>query len=535
MLKCKDVRLPFFSILISVTIVYTILTWLVPLAIDDYWYINRWNASAESGDFNVLSYIKFVKNSRVIDNFRIGNMIAPLFLVFQPFKFLFPFFNGLMMSAILLLSYKLVCGFKGGYNCLYLSLIWAAIICLMPWRWLFVTDFSLNYIWCAAITLLFLYLILDVSSRSYSRSKYILLLILAFVAGGWHEGFAITSASALLIFIISRRGKVTPQFYGALIVYALAALFFIWSPGLIYRASTATGSLHFVDDPKIYLIGLLPFILIGGYAFFKKGRKVLRDAKSDPVLIIAAGIFISGYAFAVLTDGALRCYFWPILAIIIGVLRLLFKSRVCLQVSKRTLLLSFAIYVGCMLQSIAVLWFQHSLLSIDDRLKSKISKSEDGIVFDDFKRIDRIPWWCFDMPVYANWNLQWQYYVLANYFEKPFCAIVPSSLRTASISKAQPVNENKKFYRYGAHIISEYDLAMMDSVFAHVPNLVTVDVDLKDRKEKEVSAMLIPFITRPSLGTDSENCRPDTLLLFDFLPAIPSETVRDITNIKIKH
>lgn len=420
---------------------YAFLSGLTPFSLDDWTFMGNWRDDAEGGnEFSFPAWQRFFYFIRSYDNGRIANAMSPLSTMFSPWKELFPILTGTMLAAAVVLLQRFSTGSRSTF---YLALAWGCMILFLPWRdTLFVRDYSLNYIWGAAVTLFFLWLLRKVTLRSASgngtRNAAVtaLCILTAVIAGGWHEGFAIPSLCGLGLLMLAGRFRFPVRFYAIVSVYLVSALLFMFSPGLTARIEMSVEARHNIPYIRNYLV-LIPLLcLAAGCCFGPYGRKALRNALKRPETVVMGGIMAAGYVIAVCTTNTPRSYFWPDMATIgLGLCilsRLEFIPRRMLRPS--SLLVAFL----CIAQTCSAILWQWRYKKETDEIMSMLEESPTGTVFHDLSLPENPPLYTLGMPVGHMWRSPWHYRALQSWEMKPTVAVVPEGLRYAKPSALTP-------------------------------------------------------------------------------------------------
>lgn len=502
-----------------IAILYSIFAYLVPLAIDDYMYVERWGKASDWGDFSIEAYIKFIKHNRAVDNFRISNIFAPFAVSLQPIKSIAPVITGLCMSGIVFMSGAFASNGQRVNQALLYSVIWLCMIVFLPWSVLFVADYALNYIWAAAITLLALTLLFKAIREGASSGIYILSLITVFIAGGWHEGFAIPTLVGLGLFAISRQFKLPSKFYILFSVYLISTLFFFLSPGTFRRVEREMGgiALNQPIDGLILLVIILLSILVCSIS--KSGRSKIKKTFHTPICLIGLGIIPIGYLMGLLTESPPRCYFWPnlvgviiLVSFIVNAVSSNWKNWVSNTVC--ILILGF-----CIIQSLLCITLQYQLYKENKEILHLFNESETGIIYYDIHTPNKLSWFYKEMPVINVWKMDWQYMVFYECLRKGFCCIVPSELEDLDFAQLRLIHTNPNFYQHKGYLLSENYLTSeyseynfgVDELKMAEPNELPFDVgDYKKGAEFHTT----PFLTKPYLHKDNK-IYPDTLLYYE--------------------
>lgn len=100
--------------------------------------------------------------------------------------------------------------------------------------WMSLVSYSVNYLWSAAVNLLFVLLVM----RNF---KSVWLLPLALLAGALQESFSLPVSCGLLVLLISDRSYRTPRFICVACLYWLATSILFFAPGNLTHAAQGGG------------------------------------------------------------------------------------------------------------------------------------------------------------------------------------------------------------------------------------------------------------------------------------------------------
>ena len=447
-------------------------------------------------------------------------MMAPFAVYFKFTRIFYPIVTGACLGGIIYMGAKLAAPTSKIESTPLCALIWLMMILFLPWPWLFVADYAINYIWGAALNLgTFLLLFQLLEKRENGRLKKILVLLLSFIAGGWHEGFALPSVVGLMLYAFAKRGKLPPYFYLYLGVYIVGTLFFLWSPGLWFRIGETVGGISFIKKPYYLLVIALLIALLAFCVFTRRGRRILKKACGNPVFIPGLGIVAAGLLMSMLTDNSPRCYLWCDLMAIICISVVVHCSGI---LKKKQLTVWFVTLLSlglCVVQTILCITFQYSVKRENEKLMHLLASDKSGIVFYDLDNFKDTPWYCAHIPVNYFWESPWHYLVLRTYFGKDYCSVVPRILQQIEIENMTPLRVDPTFYEIDGLIVSEnyivsewsrYNLGI-DELRVPEEKIILNEVNEKFGVNSVVN--VYPFITLPYLHTDN-TIRPDTLLYY---------------------
>lgn len=494
--------------------IYTVLVWITPTAIDDWTFWGSWRDDIPGEGFSLSKWWGFFQFIRAYDNGRLSNVMDPIFVIYSPWKEIFPFLTGILMAWAVVLSQRLA---TRGPSCLWLAATWTLMIVCLPWRdTLFVTDYALNYIWSAAITLS-LFFFMRFGERLRKPWLFILTLLLALIAGGWHESFAMASLCGLALLMLARRFRLSRRFYAVFAVYLASTLLFMLSPGMIGRIGNTAGLRPHHLPFHFHLIIFLLGVTILGSLFSKRGRAVLREAAVSDVAVVSFGIFVAGNLIASLTVNTMRAYFWPNLAGV--VLTLWIVKRWFAQPAKSWMPNAVATLLACACtaEMVLVIVWQWRYSKDYENIITLLNKSENGSVYYDFPYPDIAPAYTLRVPTSHMWINWYNYHALLSWYMTPVIGVAPTALRDATLDQGEPVR-GRRFSRgkvtgtvegtlYKGHIITPYEQIDTTILLKRPFGPFAAELVLPDRVVR-AEYVSIPFITE----------RGDTLLYYRVWP-----------------
>lgn len=483
-----------------IALLYSILCFVTPYFRDDWIFIDKWMDDINGGqDFSFSKLWDFFVFIRGYDNGRIANILSPISTIFSPIKDIFPVLTGIIIALTAVLVQKAVCKNKSSF---LLAVTWALMIIGLPWKnYLFTRDFSLNYIWAAFFTILFLITVRQGTRQKWPWSIFLTSIILAIIAGGWHEGFAYPTACGLGLMILVRKFRFSIKFYVVFIIYIIAATLFFVCPGMISRTQNeVNGSLVFPTMAIVIIqIALCVFIVI--CLCLKQGRKILSKAIHSDIVIVCVGIIISGLLLAMVAKGAPRSYYWPNLAAI-AILVYLINKWLKYLIGKNTkifnpvlITLSGLLVIGCAIQTIGVIIWQSRYTEDWNNIISLLEDSESGTVYYDFPYPGRSPKYTLSIPMDNLWTSPWDTEIhLRSFIHKPMLGVVPTKLRNASLENGISIEGNIELKMYNTFLISRYE-KFSDKHLTITPEYRAIQYVTPEGENKEGIFIAIPFLT----------------------------------------
>lgn len=484
-----------FLLLIFIAALYATLSYLTPLAYDDWVFMAEWhniNGDEAPGLSTLYEFRQYIAE---YDNGRLANVLSPLSTIFSPWKQLFPFATGICVALIILFTTVFSFG-RNGIRPYFISIVWGACFLMLPWRnRFFVADYSLNYIWASVITMLFMAYVVYNERKGWNAYNSVFALLLAFLAAGWHEGFAVATLGGFLLLSIVRKFKFSVQWYSVGIVYAAVTLLFCICPGLIQRSREQFGveavgaqyyKLFFDFLPVIILIWTV--ILM---AAVKPWRALLAEAWKNQWFVIGIGIVTVGTLLSLLFTHQPRSAFWPDLMALIMFFILTGRFWGFLY-SKvyGTYVAALALGVCVVPLCCFIIPWQYRLYKESEIILTKMAASPSGTVYHDIITAKDLPLLTLKVPNHPAWVSDFHYHGIQEFTGKPFPAVLPTELDSPDIPvAAQRLEGNAGVYRVGNSLF----------IAGHpYPEAVTkpLRVRLVDGTTLNTLALVLPYQTK---------------------------------------
>lgn len=487
-------------LLVVIASLYCLLTFWTPLAFDDYVFMTEWRETNGDAGFSPSALFNFWKEIRIGDNGRIANVLDPVFTVFPAGMAIFPFITGLCVAAII--CFVSFFSFSSLWRRpLCIAVVWCVTLFFLPWRnSLFVTDYALNYIWAATVTMSFMVIVVRFETIGWSGPRFFAALILAFLSGGWHEGFAIPTLGGFLLFSLipnsglrnSKFKGFSPQWWILGCFYALVTLFFYICPGMLQRTAQDLGQLTPGIDIKRFAVDLFPVIaacaLIFLFAVVPSLRRRLKESWRNRWFVIATGTAAIGTLLSLIFKHQPRSAFWPdIMAIVLifiltgPIWRKLLQSQFSGYLTIVTVAVTFYPFAY-------ILPLQYDYYNEDKEIVDKMKESESGTVFHDIIPPTSLPVFSLKIPTKSVWVEDFQYASLGKYLGKKYPAVVPAELKTDRRVGAVPVNGTDSILRIG-------DSFIITAPVPSTPLTSEVTVSTLQGEEFETTALILPYLS----------------------------------------
>lgn len=499
-------------LLIFIAALYALMSYWTPVGLDDWMFMGEWHNLTTDNSFSFSKLYNFWLTIREVDNGRLSNTLVPVFLIYSPFKEIFPIITGLFVALIIWLVSRLAFNKSGAP--FFTLLVWTTVILLLPWRNnLFVADYSINYLWTAGITLVFMSIVMRRENLGWTFPWFITAMFLALSAGLWHEGFALSTIGGFLLYSLSTKRKFSVQWWLIGCFYALVALANYLCPGMLTRTRNELAALGPGFSWAAITIDFLPvlllIILFVGLLLFPAGRRKITECSRNPWFFITPGIVITGSLLSILFVHQPRSAFWPDLMAIV-MLFILTESlwvRIYKSFYKYFFLLLLLCIAGVTMGSALV--EQYAYHREAKVILDKMSQSNSGSIYYDLKTPSKNTILALKMPSHSLWVTPYTYKALRNFNHKRFPAVVPAFLGDKNWRDfLTPLALNSEWNGAGDGFISQYELP-------DEPEVATLSVILNSGEEVEAAGMLLPYLS------------PDgTPLVYLKIYGIPSDKIK---------
>lgn len=254
-----------------------------------------------SEDFSFSSWLEYYTGVRHYDNGRLANFLSPIATTFIP-RWMFASLTGAAVAAMLLLMNRIaeVELRRRGRAALA---VWASSLVLLPWRnMIMVNDYLLNYVYSTVAVLLFLLILCRVADENRGMAVMAVGVVLALIAGWFHEGFSVPLCAGLGVYALCRRLKMTWQWWTMVVVFGLATFWVFFSPGTLSRAEAEVGFRSWSVFAKVFATSLPAVVLFSALlivmCFKERGRAIIKSLWSKQNFVV---LTVAAYAAAAIT------------------------------------------------------------------------------------------------------------------------------------------------------------------------------------------------------------------------------------------
>lgn len=219
----------YYAILTGIlSILFGIMIAITPRSVDDIWYLENSMGHKGSWDYFWSTVLNCWQHWQY-DTGRLSNMAA------APFLALFPQWIYAALTSIGIWITYLGGPILSKSNFFsYSAAVWIVVITfIFPWfDFMFGIIFSINYVWTIALAVIYFYWFFkDYDKQTLSLLQKILLFVLSFILGWWHEGFSVPLIAAIATYFIIRKKfpdrtrllMITGLFLGILMIVIMPA------------------------------------------------------------------------------------------------------------------------------------------------------------------------------------------------------------------------------------------------------------------------------------------------------------------------
>ncbi len=458
-----------WALIIFVSIAFAFMNLMMPIASDDlmYSYPIRDFLSGISDKFPWAELKEHWIYRYNYDNSRFGNVIFP-FILMGP-KWIPAFISGCAVAITLILCNKLISVYRNSSG-MFITLI-AMFVIVMPWYdEMFFTCFVINYIWATCLSVAVLYIFFKHANPPKQKYKQVLLLIVSFLAGGFHEGMSLPIFLALSVYIALNH-HTTTKWQIAITATLLPGLIFLLTSGGFSERISINTTLEYLS--KFYLVlkyNYCILLFIGTIIVcltFKRGRNIIKQIPSSILLVFLIIAFIS-YGIHVLNQFAARVGWMCQLSSFLGCIyiwRQVLPNKATLLSTLYSTILTIIIALHLSLSC----YYGYNISKEFDIVLERYQQSTDGTVFADITTEHDVSPFVLKKPYYElftyTWNIGW--FDIYHSGKKKFLAVVPESLRDTDISNATKIPGNAPFYQYDGHFIIPAEAIGMTEPIEH--------------------------------------------------------------------
>lgn len=447
------------GLILLIAVIYFFIQQCFTLVGDDLIFKLRWEElDAERG---WLAYPTFFYRHWFWSNARLADKINPLFFGIMP-EWIMWVCNSIIMILLIMLTLKLS-GLKAN-NLFGKTFLLALIVFALPWwDYMLLNVCWLNYVWAAALGLFTIYLFLKCTQWNIGKLTIAVMCLATVFSVAMHEAEGVAVFCGLTAYVVFvRKWRCLSKLQKILFLCVLAgAVYVVSSPasysrlGGVEEMSNRKSMLEILLTSNFFVLFL---ILLSAYLCCFRRKAFLALLKSEWLIYFVAAIVSLGFS---LISGIIgrTGFFAQIFALIaifgcFQTLRIQIKETVKNSLSVVLILLMITHFIG---------FYYYSRIA-GSELKNAISefkKSSDGLVYMDYLRGNKLPWWlqCKVRGV-PDVDDVWVLHTISLYYadsEKPMI-VLPCELKDYNVTDIRTP------MKFGKDVISPYKPKTMELI-----------------------------------------------------------------------
>lgn len=277
--------------LVVVVMLYIAIFALTPMCVDDYFY--SFHSASLTSPFDKAAAIwQNCRDRWHYDTGRLCNLMAPVFLGLLP-KIVFSIISGFFIW----MSVRLMCRLAGvGRGSVGSWIIVFLVNFALPWfEYMFTVIFALNYVWPSALSLLFVYWMLNFNAvvEKQSPGRFVVMCGIALLTGWMHEGFSVPVIAGLTATWALTRHRPAKREFVLFLCFVVGFLLIVASPALWCRAENMEPYFRFLSPGRKIFYGIGCNSLFFGLCLFliylvvrRRMKRLFVDAPNIRPLII---------------------------------------------------------------------------------------------------------------------------------------------------------------------------------------------------------------------------------------------------------
>ena len=459
------------AIVAIIALSYMVYSWYTPIALDDYLFARYYlDVNGNSSDFSFRAFADYILSVRMNENGRLANYLCAPIVLWMP-HWLWSITISFLITSTIVISAVLSSG-KRRLSARMLIFVWGLSVIFLPWQdysGLSVIDYALNYFLSWFLVLVTIICLIRVERSSVSHSRFFIMAVGAFFTGMVHESFSFALIATLFVIAVSKKFRLSEQWWGLFSALVVGELLCVTAPGIISRFGGAGGGkLHnliyfvmFVKNTKLFFTAV--FLTGTAMLFTKSGRRHLTSIFKDSVnrycaLCAAFAMLIHIIVFAPVRFSLASVA--PTIILFTGALRSQTKffahfNRLFSAISLSLIMLFYGV----------LCYWQKQIFEEHEVLLQKIKKANGKIVYAETIRF--APWYTFSYVLDGLWFDGAQSDFLADYLklERDRFFVLPESFENKSLSECSRIKIDGRGYYYQyedfVFVESNYDIYLL--------------------------------------------------------------------------
>ena len=453
---------PLTLLFIAISVLFAIITAQTPYYADDLIF-RRPTGSTGVSWHDFLETVTYYRQLYQPQSNRIANHLGPLFLCLVP-KTLFGILTGGMVFITLSATKRIISPSPQITTACVLFAF--GFVFLPPWdNIMFTVMFSLNYIWATALNILTVCYFLNISHHaSYSRRKLCGIFLLAFIAGGMHEGISVPLFAGMVVYCLLMRKSITTNNLLLLAFMFAGIALIITGPAINSRAAQLLAApekphpLNMVNTGEFisfcyFNICWCVFILATAFAFSLKKCRACLSTPDYALLFMLLTAATTTLGFYYMFYAGQRVLWLQVIASVMGCAFLWGK---CIKIGKTPSLIINMAASACILTNLLWTTIEQDAKNKEfHRIVKLYQASTDGCIFYDIEPITLTPALKKAMTgiIYNDFFRR----SISQYYgdtETKYITIIPSALKNIDLNDLHEATCVPFIRKYGKHLVA---------------------------------------------------------------------------------
>jgi len=271
----------------------------------------------------------------------------------------------------------------------HVKVILLSLLILFGFQTKYVPTCQIGYVWMFVVVTGYI-LLFFVNQKKFSRWHSLWLLPFSIIAGWTQEAIVIGLSMSLIVYVLANWKHVTFNQWVMFISFGVGAILLCFSPGTLSRTAEIHGSVDFLPPFMYSLLKLffylrVTYLLIFYVLYLCLIRKVsLREIFNQGSFFLVSMLTLIIFNVALGVFGNRQLFGIELMSIILLLKYMnIFSSNTKFSVILTCALFSFMTYIS--IRNVMFLKYEHEIY---DYLVTEYKKSDDGIVYYDFRAKD---------------------------------------------------------------------------------------------------------------------------------------------------
>ncbi|WP_300300289.1 DUF6056 family protein [uncultured Muribaculum sp.] len=464
-------------IVISMFAIYAIFSWFTPLMVDDLIFWHKYQCANNGLTSPSLSgYWIYIRDLWLYENGRLANMLCAPAILWIP-RWLWSAILALIICGLFVLCARII-NDNRRISPTLLIFVWVASVLLLPWHdysSLMLLDYALNYFPSSILALGTIWTVCHLqSTRIDNPICYILILIMGFAAGLFHEGFSLPLIATFITIAFINQFKMPAQWWGIFIATIIGTAICVGSPAIwerFFDTMDNASTFHIKPYLRNFIKNTTLFAFSCGISCIlllsHKGRALLNAIIHNTInqYILLTGIF-SGLMSVGLLAPPRAATFSTLMFIIIWFRAIPSCYYDKLKPAVELILTSVVLILIWIFYSIVLHW-QYLVFKENESITTLLAHNPQAAIYKD--TIRSTPWWTLGHPIVNIWNTNTQFIFFTQLHNRDsnIPLVLPEPFKYFENYKAIPIGNSNRYFQFDDYILCRL---AADELDANIPS-----------------------------------------------------------------